>query len=229
MKRWIRKGDKGGQVELVQQRLKDLGFYLKMGIDGDFGSGTDSAVHSFQLKAELNSDGVVGPITWKALGFEKYKLPADKILVPDGLDEIYETFGDPMESGYWKEYGGFCEIPPELNHTFTYTFGGKNGFWCNKLLISVFQRALNSIVKSGLASELKTFDGCFNVRYMRGAKKLSTHSWAIAIDLNASTNRLGAEPKIHMGIVSCFENEGFVWGGRWKRKDGQHLQYAKGY
>ncbi|MEJ7796478.1 MAG: penicillin-insensitive murein endopeptidase [Nocardioides sp.] len=37
------------------------------GVDGDFGSGTDSSVRSFQSSRGLTSDGIVGPATWSAL------------------------------------------------------------------------------------------------------------------------------------------------------------------
>jgi len=229
MKRFFRHGDKGHRVEIIQERLKDLGFY-EFKVDGDFGPKTEHSVKEFQMSAKMNADGVVGPMTWKALGLEQPSISTNTALAtPNGIDQIYSVFGDPLEPGYWKEHGGFCETPPELNHCFTYEWEGKNGFWCHKLMVAPFQKALNGVVKAGLADKLKTFDGCFNVRYIRGRKNLSTHSWAISIDLNSAENRLGAEPKMHPGIVSCFENNGFVWGGRFKRKDGMHFQYAKGY
>lgn len=230
MKRWFRKGDKGHQIEVIQQRMKDLGFY-SMKVDGHFGTGTEKAVKTFQLKTELNADGVIGPVTWKALGLEN-PLPTNPAMappVPQRLEQIYSTFGDPLEPGYWKEYGGFCATPPELNHVFPYMFEGKNGFWCNKLLIQTFQKVYSSIVKLGLEQELHTFDGCYSVRYIRGHKNLSTHAWAISVDHDAVDNALGATPKMHAGIVQCFENYGFQWGGRFRRKDGMHMQYAKGY
>jgi len=228
LKRFFRKGDKGDTIKVLQQRLKDLGFY-RMRIDGDFGPGTEKSVIEFQLKAELNADGVIGPVTWKALGLNNIGVEIIETTVPNGLDEIYATFGDPLEPGYWKEYGGFCETPPELNHCFTYTFGTKHGFWCNKFMIPQFQKSYSDIVKAGLGNELETFNGCFNIRYVRGVKKLSTHSWGISVDHNAKTNRLGAPPKLHAGIVQCFENNGFQWGGRFKRRDGMHFQYATNY
>ncbi len=35
--------------------------------DGDLGPATEKAVRSFQTKATLESDGVIGPDTWTAL------------------------------------------------------------------------------------------------------------------------------------------------------------------
>jgi peptidoglycan hydrolase-like protein with peptidoglycan-binding domain len=61
----LQKGSKGTQVRLLQQRLKDRGW--KISVDGDFGSGTESIVKSFQKDKGLTVDGKVGPNTWKTL------------------------------------------------------------------------------------------------------------------------------------------------------------------
>src|SRR5438034_5559266 len=56
----------GPLVNALQQRLKDLGFDPN-GIDGKFGSGTQTAVMDFQKSKGLQVDGKVGPDTMAAL------------------------------------------------------------------------------------------------------------------------------------------------------------------
>jgi putative chitinase len=56
----------GPLVTQLQQRLKDLGFDPN-GIDGKFGSGTQTAVMDFQKSKGLDVDGKVGPDTLAAL------------------------------------------------------------------------------------------------------------------------------------------------------------------
>jgi len=61
----LRQGSKGINVSAMQQRLRDLGY--QVGVDGNFGPGTTTAVVAFQQKKNLGSDGVVEADTWAAL------------------------------------------------------------------------------------------------------------------------------------------------------------------
>lgn len=96
--------------------------------------------------------------------------------------------------------------------------------YCNKAIIEPLHKALNSIIIRGLCPELKTWDGLFNIRKIRGRDAWSLHSWGIALDINAATNGLGQEPTMSMELVQCFTDAGFDWGGNWRRKDGMHFQ-----
>lgn len=60
-------GDKGDQVTLIQQKLKQYG-YFSGAVDGVFGKQTYDAVVWFQRKNGLKVDGVVGESTAAALG-----------------------------------------------------------------------------------------------------------------------------------------------------------------
>jgi len=99
--------------------------------------------------------------------------------------------------------------------------------YCNKDLIKPLTEAFMNLIATGFVSELKTWDGCFNIRKKRGAKSPSLHSWAVAVDLNAAWNGFGAEPQLSAGFVKCFTDAGFDWGGVWKKKDGMHFQLSK--
>jgi hypothetical protein len=61
----LAKGSKGDLVVWAQQHLKGAGQSLT--VDGDFGSGTQSAVKSFQAGAALPVTGQVDTGTWQAL------------------------------------------------------------------------------------------------------------------------------------------------------------------
>jgi hypothetical protein len=99
--------------------------------------------------------------------------------------------------------------------------------YCNSDLVQPLTGAFQNLIQNGRVNELKTWDGCFNIRKKRGLSSMSLHSWGIAIDVNAAWNGLGKEPTLTPEFVKCFTDAGFDWGGTWKRKDGMHFQLSK--
>ena len=99
--------------------------------------------------------------------------------------------------------------------------------YCNKDMVAPLTQAFKNLIATGFVKELKTWDGCFNIRKMRGLTSMSLHSWGIAIDVNAAWNGLNKTPVLSAGFVKCFTDAGFDWGGTWTRKDGMHFQLAK--
>jgi hypothetical protein len=99
--------------------------------------------------------------------------------------------------------------------------------YCNKDIIKPLAAAFQALITTDHVKELKTWDGCFNIRKKRGLKSTSLHSWGIAVDLNAFENGLNMTPKLSPGFVKCFTDNGFTWGGTWKRKDGMHFELSK--
>jgi hypothetical protein len=99
--------------------------------------------------------------------------------------------------------------------------------YCNKRMVEPLTRAFINLIHTGHVKELRTWDGCFNIRPKRGATTYSLHSWGLAIDVNAAWNRFGEKPTMSPGFVECFTDAGFHWGGEWRKPDGMHFQLAK--
>ena len=61
--------------------------------------------------------------------------------------------------------------------------------------------------------------GCYNPRVIAGTNRASMHTYGMAIDLNA-------ERKVPERMARCFEEAGFVWGGRWHgaKHDPMHFE-----
>jgi hypothetical protein len=161
---------------------------------------------------------------------------------PHGLNEIVATFGniidhvrtDPkgqatLDSSFEKKHIIAVSLP------FAIPLAGNNSILvskirCHRLLQERMQLAFERIFELDLNDEVRSFGGCFQFRQKRTGRGLSTHSWGIALDLNCETNRPAAKGDMSAGIVSLFEELGFVWGGEWmKDKDPMHFQYCSGY
>jgi hypothetical protein len=98
--------------------------------------------------------------------------------------------------------------------------------YCNRDMIEPLRRALRNLIATGAVEELKTWDGCFNIRSKRNGGTPSLHSWGVAIDVNAAWNRMGQKPTVSNQFVHCFVEAGFDWGGDWRTPDGMHFQLS---
>jgi hypothetical protein len=136
--------------------------------------------------------------------------------------ELTRLFGTII-NGNWadeEKHMGMLRVPLALQPPFP------AHIYCNKAMESPLALAFANISALGLAGELKSFDGCFNIRASRGLPTLSNHSYGLAIDLNAAENPLGGETTLSPALVKCFTEAGFVWGGTWLRRDPMHFQYV---
>jgi len=91
----IKPGDRGTEVRLLQCLLASLGYY-RAPLDGIFGVKTKASVIEFQKKVGILQDGIVGPITKKALESQYYRInPPEKHVVKPGetLAVISERYG----------------------------------------------------------------------------------------------------------------------------------------
>lgn len=70
----IRKGNQGPLVRTLNEKLNTLGYNIQPVTDY-FGTKTDTAVRDVQHRNRLLVDGVVGLVTWNALGFRDRSKP----------------------------------------------------------------------------------------------------------------------------------------------------------
>ncbi len=68
---WLRYGDTGSLVKVLQQRLGGLS------VDGSFGPATLAKLKAYQRAKGLYVDGIVGPNTWQSLGGFPSSTPSD--------------------------------------------------------------------------------------------------------------------------------------------------------
>ena len=111
-----------------------------------------------------------------------------------------------------------------------------NKIYINRDAIEPLEAVFNRLISLQVYKEINTFDGLFNIRYIRGSKtKLSIHSWGLAIDLNASDNPLGynkaqCKAKLLRPFTDLFDeiwsDTGWTCGSRFKRADGMHFEYT---
>ena len=142
-----------------------------------------------------------------------------------------ETRYGLIENGKWADELKWCTvlaIPAELSVSWmnTATGGPTTHIYCNRDMAPALGRALQNIISRGLIGQLKTFDGCFIIRCIRGESTISVHSYALAVDINASTNKLGTLGDMSDDLAKCFTDEGFIWGGTFGRVDKMHFQLA---
>jgi hypothetical protein len=101
----IKPGDTGPAVELVQSRLRELGYFR--GVESGFGPDTMAAVRRFQRDQGLSPDGVVGPRTRARLlplvRFTRDYL--DRVLY--GGRQVYDALDDVVAAVATGEWGAF--------------------------------------------------------------------------------------------------------------------------
>lgn len=153
--------------------------------------------------------------------------------------DFYHKYGDPASKKFQNKYLTMWDVPQVLE------IGAiPKKIYCNVDAIQPFTKAFENLIHYEKVNELVTWDGCYNLRPIRGyemryeaavkagnielaMKYLSVHSWADAWDGNAFENQLGTKGKFSKEFVRCFTDAGWDWGGSFqKRPDPMHFQLA---
>ena len=135
---------------------------------------------------------------------------------------IIPKYGEPNEE-YQSRY---CYV---WNVKKDFPWFPAESFFVNKEFKDKLFIAFTKLQASKLNKEIKTFDGCFVQRPVRGMSVPSLHSWAMAIDINASTEKLSQSvTNFSKGFLDCFISSGIYWGGTWHRHDSMHFALYNG-
>lgn len=150
-------------------------------------------------------------------------------------NRLIARYGNPMRNpkAFEAEWMQMWNVPMWID---THIPALPNRMYVNKDLVPVLEHTFNNLISLQVYREIKTFDGLFNIRYIRGSKtKLSIHSWGLAIDLNAANNPLGKTKaeSISLGLNpfstlfdEVFRDAGWTCGIDFKRGDGMHFEYT---
>lgn len=100
--------------------------------------------------------------------------------------------------------------------------------YCNKLIALQLQETFYALIAAEVHAEIKTYDGCFNIRKKRGLSTISVHAFGLAIDLNAAWNQLGKKVTWSKEFLQVWRDTGWTLGADWTgRVDGMHFQWDK--
>lgn len=156
--------------------------------------------------------------------------------------DLNETYGTPDKNGdglpdidWYNE--NIVKIAPPYPMYWSWNKEPVRTISIHTVCADSLQRCLSGIAKNFKESEIKKYrlnecGGGYNFRLMRGGRNLSVHSWGAAIDIAPSLNWLGRAYNPLKGMmpllaVQIFNNEGWTWGGLWKRPDAMHFQACR--
>lgn len=183
------------------------------------------------------------------------KTPEEKLNNPDLQDmleqcyplnrntEIMDKSFDPGRARHYEllnEVYGSSKNSIEKNLTSlkygytNYQFNSKNS--ANIALETALKEVIPlSKSRGDIGSILYPASGTYNYRVISGTGRLSPHSYGIAIDLKSDKRDYWKWSSVEQGkkrlsdypneLIEAFENNNFVWGGKWGHFDILHFEY----
>ena len=151
-------------------------------------------------------------------------------------DELIKKYGDPTldKMKFINSFMILWDIPNDINLKIPVL---PNKIYINKDFAPILENVFRKLIEKNLHTEIKTYDGCFNIRKMRGSNKPSRHSWGIAIDFNAFENPYKKVPKGYLteyrkrfikwsdAFLNVWREQGCECGADWVSVvDGMHFE-----
>lgn len=137
--------------------------------------------------------------------------------------QLIERFGKPSVDNltFERKWMEVWIVPVEIREQIPVL---PEKIYTHKLMVDKLLKVFTALIDANLHNEIKTWNGCFNIRKKRGLKTLSLHAWGLAIDLNAATNPLGGVVTWSEEFLAVWRRNGWICGADWTRKDGMHFQ-----
>lgn len=155
------------------------------------------------------------------------------------IDKLIERYGNPASDNVTFEHAWMTllVLPGSITD---YIKNIPAKLYVNKDLVEPLQDTLLELIKRNLHTEIKTFDGCFNIRLQRNSNVPSVHSFGLAIDLNAKDNPFGhsTEQDTEAGLtpftpefLQCWRDMGWIDGEDFGcgRNDAMHFEWTKSF
>ena len=233
--RTLRRGMKGDDVALWQR-------WLGVSADGVFGPVTEHATKSWQLAEGLEADGIVGPLS-RARAVELGLDPTGGFPErPNGVRRLTNARREALYGSFQYVAAPTDDNPEAIRildgwegrnivRTVVPWPAGTRSVRFHRLGADRLVRLFEAWEAAGLLGDLKTFDGGYAPRFVRGSKTtLSNHSFGTAFDINAKWNArrtLGAPVGVEGSVrrlVPLAVAHGFYWGGWFSTPDPMHFE-----
>jgi peptidoglycan hydrolase-like protein with peptidoglycan-binding domain len=217
----LRRGSDGDDVRRWQRYLIGQGL-LRTGADGIFGPVTERATRTFQRRARIDTDGMVGPMTYAAAlqrgfdpgftdphggehgsgwpprpGFAPLVSNAERarIFGEFSFEPVGDTTDDIRILGGWQRANIQAVNIAQLAGVRGAPKDGR--IWVHRLVREQIRSLFTAWDAAGLVDRLLTWDGSFAPRFVRGGRPvLSNHAWGTAFDINSRWNRLATVPAL---------------------------------
>lgn len=144
-------------------------------------------------------------------------------------EELLQKYGSPSHE-YINKYCTVWEVKAD------FPWFPAQSFLINKDFQVKVKEAFTKLQEAGIEAEIKTFDGCYNDRDVRGSSATSLHAWAAAIDLNAACDGMVVNPTPQQRegtwspqFITLMKDAGLFYGGDFKlRADPMHWALLDG-
>lgn len=191
--------------------------------------------------AQLDEDDVAAPPPPTGFAPPDVKRRANQTIAPLSALELAQVYG-VFDTTPGRQRGAVV-IPAawvsanleEFSHDVLKAIGVRSTT-LHKRAAPYFKAVFDEIARQDLDGLIQTFDGGWVPRHIswNPAKPLSSHTWGVAIDINARWNGLNQQPALpgqpgHLApLVPIFAASGFAWGGHFGSPlDGMHFELAR--